>query len=644
MRIQLEALGDALIDHVTHLLEALRDDEPTNAAPASTPATSAPAAPSAPPPGTPNLAYLREHFAEAVGSFHATVQRIVQDNPVDLAAFQALVGKAGSGQALSPEEQARFAELKSQAQAQGKAIGAVMGFFLKYRPYPMLAEIRARAKLFQPVFGPILVVEGDSVREVLSRHHEFTVDPYGAEMKKSMSPAFNGGFDSFILSTDDDARYDLDKALLTSVVAPGDAAAITDMIHAECRRRLDSAVADADAAGTGLIDVVRTSARFVPVYMAHHYLGVPAEPQRSSFELTDEMLSYYGDKVAGPDGVTPLPTRFSRADGSEVELPDSALAREDGVIPDEQQVYDWIVATFQHFFNNVQKDVEVQARGVRAYRELLVYILREIAIRKPALQANPDAVPDNMLTRLLRIQLGLPLRVGAQPLDFPAERVSDLRIAENVMGTIVGAIAGQEEATCRVIDSMIRLKEGDFAPAAGTAPPDGLEYGSFEDARQLALNIQQGKDVAASRQRLLAYVNEALRLQPQGEVLLRMCVKDGARIADSRPIRAGTLVFAAHGSAMQDLPQADTFVLGRPAQSYLQYGYGRHKCLGQYVSPILIREALAVLLALEDLRRPAPRVGDRAFPLERRFGRFQLDDNNLYATTFTLAFGPQASS
>jgi hypothetical protein len=53
---------------------------------------------------------------------------------------------------------------------------------------------------------------------------------------------------------------------------------------------------------------------------------------------------------------------------------------------------------------------------------------------------------------------------------------------------------------------------------------------------------------------------------------------------------------------------------------------------------VIIVESMIALLALQDLRRPAPRAGDSAFPLERRFGRLQLDDQNLYATTFSVAF------
>jgi len=68
------------------------------------------------------------------------------------------------------------------------------------------------------------------------------------------------------------------------------------------------------------------------------------------------------------------------------------------------------------------------------------------------------------------------------------------------------------------------------------------------------------------------------------------------------------------------------------------YGWGRHTCLGQYVSPVIIVESLIAMLALEGLERPESGPGELAFPFERRFGRMQLDDSNLYATTFSLRF------
>jgi cytochrome P450 len=631
MRIVLGAPGaDALIgtiiDMIAKRLKSGDDSDQPD------PPTQQPASPS------PDFSYLTDHFQEALGSFYATTDRIMADNPVDMAAFTTLAAKAGDG-SLSADEAAQFATLKLVAQRQGRAVAAVLGFFLKYSPYSMLAEVRAREAVFQPPFGPVMVVAGDPVRDVLTRHHEFTVDPYGAEMRKSMSAEFNGGFDTFILSTDDDAKYIEDKLLLTSVVRAEDANRITGLVHDECRRRVKAAVKEAREAGHSRLDVVTTLARFVPVVLAHHYLGAPAAAERGSFELDDHMLKYYGEKVAGPNGKTPLPTSIQRPDGTRVNLPDSALARGDGVIPDEAMVYGWIVASFRHFFNNVQKDVEVQAHGVRAYRELLVYLLREIAIQRAALNENPGAVADTMLSRLLKIQMGLAPAAGIDP-----SRVSDLRIAENVMGTIVGAVAGQEEAICRVIDSMIRLQEGDFAVDPAVALQTGQRFGSFHAARELAVNVLEGRDVEANRAELYQYVFEALRLQPQGEVLLRICVNEGAVIAGSRPLSAGTLVFAAHGSAMRDVPAPDSFILGREESAYLQYGFGRHKCLGQYVSPVLMCEALIAILALENLRRPTPHPDEPAFPRERRFGRFQLDDDNLYAKTFTLEYNDSGNT
>jgi cytochrome P450 len=227
-----------------------------------------------------------------------------------------------------------------------------------------------------------------------------------------------------------------------------------------------------------------------------------------------------------------------------------------------------------------------------------------------------------------------------RPPDLDARLVSDLRIAENVMGTIVGAIAGQEEATCRVIDSLIRLQEGEYR----TNGPAGYRYGDFAEAKELALNVLNGTDVNRSRAALHMYFLEALRLQPQGEVLLRKCARDGSRIADSRPISAGTPIFASQGSAMRDVPEPDAFILDRPREHYLHYGWSRHTCLGQHVSPVIIVESMIALLGLQDLRRPQPQAGEPSFPLERRFGRLQLDEQNLYATTFSLQFSDSGTT
>ena len=584
-------------------------------------------------PTAPDLSYLKLRFVEALASFYATIAQIAANNPVDVARLSEITTKAKAG-SLSPAEITELQSLKIDAIRQGRAVAGVYGFFLKYKPYPMLAEIRGKEKLFHPQFGPIMVVDGNSVRDVLSRHDEFTVDPYGREMTKSMTPAQNGGFDTFILSTDDAGKFLEDKRLLTTVVNKDDPEKINDLVHADCMQRVKRAVEEARLSGQGQIDIVTAVARYVPVTVSHHYFGIPAAKEKCSCKLNEDMQRYYGVKVAGPDGKTHLPTEFQRADGSIVELPDTALGIGDGVIPDEAQIYQWIKASFQNFFNNVQKDIEVQARGVRAYRELLVYLLRELDVQRAALKAG-EAVPDTMLTRLLKLQMDIADPAFSPCPSIDPSRLGDLRIVENIMGTVVGAVAGQEEATCRMIDSIIRLKEGEYAQCSLSGEQ---RLASFDEAKQLALNVLENRDVTKNRQQLLQYALEALRLQPQSEILLRECRKEGATISGSRPIRADTLIFVAHSSAMQDTEFADAFVIGRDEKHYLQFGYGRHKCLGQHVSPVILVESLISILALENLRRPEPGRNGSPFPLERRFGRLQLDDNNLYAKTFTLEF------
>lgn len=564
-------------------------------------------------PAMPDVAFLKSDFAGSLQSFFATIERTLAANPVAMARLKDLSAKAQLG-TLTESETQELQGIKVQALRQGRAVATVIGFFLKFKAFEMLEEVRKAGKLFQPAFGPVLVVEGGAVRDVFRRDQEFTVDPYGVEMKKVMSPAYNGGFDTFILSTDNDPLYEPDKRLLTAVCTREDAQLITALVHEECMRRVGTAVAAARlAGGRPTIDVVQSLARYVPVTLGHRYLGVPVAAQPGTFDLTPEMLKYYGTAIEGQA--------------------ETALSRTDGVIPDEAVMYGWIKAAFQHFFNNVQKDPTVQAQGLRACRQLLAYLLREVGIqRKRIIDGLP--VEDTMLTRLVRFQLGKSTPTAKRPFDLDPRLVCDLRIAENVMGTIVGAVAGQEESTCRVVDALIRLKEGEY-PAPATA---GARAGSFADAAQMARNILDGTSVKESRATLHKYCLEALRLRPQGEVLLRRCAKDGARIAEGRPMDAGTLIFASHGSAMKDVPDPDSFVLDRPREHYLQYGWSRHTCLGQHVSPVIIVESLLALLALQDLTRPEPRAGETAFPFERRFGHLQFDDQNLYATTFTLAF------
>jgi len=57
-----------------------------------------------------------------------------------------------------------------------------------------------------------------------------------------------------------------------------------------------------------------------------------------------------------------------------------------------------------------------------------------------------------------------------------------------------------------------------------------------------------------------------------------------------------------------------------------------------------IFRAVGAPLTVVDIPRPEPRAGELEFPFERRFGRLQLDDQNLYATTFSLQFADSGTT
>ena len=56
-----------------------------------------------------------------------------------------------------------------------------------------------------------------------------------------------------------------------------------------------------------------------------------------------------------------------------------------------------------------------------------------------------------------------------------ARRLSDSMIRSNVFGTVAGAVVNPQEATARIADSMLRLKDGEYADrdGAGSTTPCG---------------------------------------------------------------------------------------------------------------------------------------------------------------------------
>ncbi len=526
---------------------------------------------------------------------------------------------------------AAAAAFGAAAKSRGAAVAGVIAKWLSTSPLTMLQQLldqpRETMPIFRPVVGPVVVMRHAHVIECLERTDLFTVDPYAAEMARARDDQAKnpGTFTHFLLGTDRDELYRLDDLILRRALSRDD----DRMLSALTRKEAEHWTRGAKRGGRGEIDVVATLARYVPLRIVSDYLGV-------HFHTAGQPSALPG--LVGGDAL-PIDEDLHKIF--------TFTKIHEGRVPTGEDLFGWVKDAFRNSFNNFNPGhplfAEFRERGVIATEYLTAYIHALLKRYKGELERGRQ-VPDTMLTRLLRLQLQVTGNGGAAleqefasmlgaplPPGELSRRLSDSMIRSNVFGTTVGAVVNPQEATARVIDSMLRLKDGEFETANGS---------SYEHAAQAAAIDEQDLDYAASLDTLRKYALEALRLRPQGEVLLRLCVQD--TVLGGVAIRKGTPVFVAYAAAMRDPDavsrplafdwtrderlaayRADRERAREAPQSlvYLQHGYGRHKCLGRYASEITMRESLRALL----------RVG----PLERR-SELELDAQNLYAVSLRV--------
>lgn len=98
---------------------------------------------------------------------------------------------------------------------------------------------------------------------------------------------------------------------------------------------------------------------------------------------------------------------------------------------------------------------------------------------------------------------------------------------------------------------------------------------------------------------------ECLRFNPQNHALYRRCTQD-VTLSSGATVPAGALVFLSTLTAMHDpayVRSPEEFRTDRPANTYLFFGHGLHKCGGQLLAPALIRGLLRELLLVPWLLR-----------------------------------------
>jgi cytochrome P450 len=161
--------------------------------------------------------------------------------------------------------------------------------------------------------------------------------------------------------------------------------------------------------------------------------------------------------------------------------------------------------------------------------------------------------------------------------------LSDVRIRDMLLWSVAGMIDNVNTAVCSATDHLL-------------GHPDAL-HGATAAA------------MAHDDEQLQAYVLEALRFRTPTPVVTRLTTQAYTLSAGTRhetTIPAGTLTFAGLGAAMMDGSAIDApseFRLHRPAEHYLHFGTGLHRCLGVHIAMAQVTTMLARVLTLPGVRR-----------------------------------------
>lgn len=256
--------------------------------------------------------------------------------------------------------------------------------------------------------------------------------------------------------------------------------------------------------------------------------------------------------------------------------------------PDLRTMYRWSKYSQYSFFHNVINKKHYEEKGREVGREMHEH-LKKLMAEKRADQSYLNG--QTVLDRLM--QTNVP---EGEMLDF-----YDGRVRTNIIGTLVGGVETTQAAIVNVLEFMLKnpqvLKKAQEAISANNMP-------LFEK-----------------------FVWEALRFRPVNTVLIRYAESDyiiGKETSREYKIPKGAMVVVSPISAMFDeakVSKANNFRIDRPGinspdSPYLHFGFGNHKCLGDYVAQVMVPEILKEILSLDGIRL-----------IDGEMGKISYDDN-----------------
>ncbi|HMW02255.1 MAG TPA: cytochrome P450, partial [Acidobacteriota bacterium] len=203
-------------------------------------------------------------------------------------------------------------------------------------------------------------------------------------------------------------------------------------------------------------------------------------------------------------------------------------------------------------------------------QQMCAFLDQQIADLRASFASGAPA-PQTVIGRLVHMQ------------NDPSTHLADDQIRSQLIGSITGTV-----------DTTARAVLGTFQTL-------------FEMPEQLA--AAQKAAAANDDATLMAIIWEAMRFHPQNTIIPRLCVS-AYTVAHGTDraitIQPGTLVMAANFSAMFDRIELDApeeFRPNRPSSNYIHFGYAQHRCLGEYIAQVQLRETVKRVLLLKGLHK-----------------------------------------
>ncbi len=252
----------------------------------------------------------------------------------------------------------------------------------------------------------------------------------------------------------------------------------------------------------------------------------------------------------------------------------------------------------------------VHADGIGAGQEMHEFLKKYIRDNKGQLtQGNFEDL--TILGRMLRLQEeeGIDLRKGAGRLAINGRRIDqaprtamkvaeDGRIRTSIIGGLVGAIETSNAAIVQSINYLLKKPEhlrATIAAANELSDSDSIHDSDFANHVWEALRFHPINPFVVRTVEKNHYVHYTARNEIGSTNQVRVEIPEGARV-----------LLATH-SAMHDprtVFNPDEFNADRnPQDRRMNLGFGLHRCLGDYVSEVMIPEIVRQIVVLPGLER-----------------------------------------